>query len=73
MVPGYIPGALFEEHASSIMGEDFGYQIRSATTSHSTTSLDCHIKSYVLIKTDRLLKNFGYNLAHFFSLPEPIV
>lgn len=64
------PLALFVEHFS-IMGEDYVHRTGHSMTGHST-SFTQHVRSFVLTEIDKLLRNSGYNLAHF-SLPEPIL
>ena len=52
------------------MGEDIAYHAKQLTPELPTTTMDQHIRSYVLVELEKLLKDAGYSLDHF-HLPQP--
>ncbi len=62
------PTRLFSEH-ESYMSEDISYRM-PRNTSQASSSTNPYVRSVLLIKLDKLLRDAGYDLSHF-SLPLP--
>ena len=63
------PVKLLDEYTQA-MGEDIAYHAKQLTPELPTTTMDQHIRSYVLVELEKLLKDAGYSLDHF-HLPQP--
>ncbi|KAG2544672.1 hypothetical protein PVAP13_9KG177801 [Panicum virgatum] len=63
------PVKLLDEYTQA-MGEDIAYHAKQLTPELPTTTMDQHIRSYVLVELEKLLKDAGYSLDRF-HLPQP--